>query len=99
VEDVAGPRPYQRVVKRGTNVDKYQRYRKNSATHHEPRSAMRRCGDQGDRADDGQHRAYAVRDGIGQNVAKMVVVLHRMMIAPAVESSDKLDLDSVALVV
>ena len=78
VKDVPRARPHQRVIERRADVDQHQRRGKDRATHHHPGCAARGCGDQVNRAHDRQHRADAVRDGIGQNVAQMVVGLHRL---------------------
>ena len=84
MEDVPRARPHQRVVERGADVNQHQRRGKDGATHHLPSCPVRRYDDQVCRADDGQRRANAVSDGVGQNVAQMVgclLGLHRLMIA------------------
>ena len=81
VKDVARPRPHQRVVERGAEINQHQRRRKDRATDYVPCRAAGGGGDQVDRAHNRQRRADAMRDGVGQNIAQLVFRLHSLMIA------------------
>jgi len=80
VKDMARPCSHQRVVERGAEVNQDQRGGEDAATDHIPGGSPRGGGNQVDRADDGHSEANSVGDGVGQNVAKLVMGLHIPMI-------------------
>ena len=78
------PGPHQRVVERGADVNQDQRRGKDGATDDLRGRPARGYDDKISRAGNGQRRADAMGDGVGQNVAQMVgclLGLHRLMIA------------------
>lgn len=70
----------QGVIERGADVDKDQGGGKDSATDDDSSRAARGSHDKNDRSGNGQPRTNAVRDGVGQNVAKIIARFHMSII-------------------